>query len=157
MICKSCGTEITQGNNFCARCGAPADRQPTQPRRRKKWWLPLVIVAACVISVSALVSVLVSAGTRVVKDAYTESLWADQYNAGSYAMTAGKYEDAVDAFEEAIRIDPQREEGYVCLARAYVMMGDIRAAQQILEKGAQKTGNEALTQELDRLLLWYGS
>ncbi len=66
MICKYCGAEIPEGARFCGKCGfpvsdaggpEPVDGVPAEAPRKKKLWIPILIVciAAAVVVVLLLV------------------------------------------------------------------------------------------------------
>ncbi|MCR5556424.1 MAG: tetratricopeptide repeat protein [Butyrivibrio sp.] len=61
------------------------------------------------------------------------------------------YEQAVVEFSLAIEIDPTNVEAYLGLAEAYVFLGDIAKAIEILQNGYDTTGDETLKTRLDEL------
>ena len=61
------------------------------------------------------------------------------------------------AYKEAIEIDPMCVEAYLGMAKAYEAMGDATMALQILKQGYEKTGDEQLVKEIDRLEQLLGS
>ena len=63
-------------------------------------------------------------------------------------LSEGNYEEAIIAFEAAIKIDPKRPEAYLQEAYAYVGMGDLEAAKAILERGYGRTKDEGLLKKL---------
>lgn len=50
--------------------------------------------------------------------------WQDQYDLGMRYLNEANYEEAIAAFTEAIRIDPNRAELYVGRAQAYMASGE---------------------------------
>lgn len=54
MYCKKCGNEISNGAKFCRNCGTPTGNTDLKennklPGRKKKFWIPIVIVVCLVI------------------------------------------------------------------------------------------------------------
>lgn len=70
---------------------------------------------------------------------------------GRIYLTELSYEKAVLEFTEAIEIEPLNADAYLGLAEAYVGIGDIPKAVEILEKGYDKTGDERLRDMLEEL------
>ena len=82
--------------------------------------------------------------------------WQTQYDLGVRYLSEGNYEEAILAFEAAIKIDPKNADAYRKLAEAYEKTGDEDAALRTLETGAEATGDRELAdlaekkrQELD--------
>ena len=82
--------------------------------------------------------------------------WQAQYDLGVRYLSEGNYEEAILAFEAAIKIDPKNADAYRKLAEAYEKTGDEDAALRTLETGAEATGDRELAdlagkkrQELD--------
>ena len=70
--------------------------------------------------------------------------WQEQYDLGVRYLSDGNYEEAIIAFTAAIEIDPKRPETYMDLAQLYIQTGDETAAEEILRKGYEATGNEEI-------------
>ena len=82
--------------------------------------------------------------------------WQTQYDLGVRYLSEGNYEEAILAFEAAIKIDPKNADAYRKLAEAYEKTGDEDAALHTLETGAEATSDRELAdlaekkrQELD--------
>lgn len=52
------------------------------------------------------------------------------------------YEQAIMAFEEAINIDPKRDDAYILLAKTYVSEGDMDKAKAILDDAVEETKSD---------------
>lgn len=78
--------------------------------------------------------------------------WQEQYDLGVRYLSDGNYQEAVIAFEAAITIDAKRSEAYLGAAEAYIAVGDIEAARNILEKGLEATGDQDIAARLQELL-----
>ena len=70
--------------------------------------------------------------------------WQEQYDLGMRYLNEGNYQEAIIAFEAAIKIDPMRPEAYLGAAEAYVGLGDTDSARKILEKGYAATNDDTL-------------
>ena len=57
--------------------------------------------------------------------------WQEQYDLGIRYLSEGNYQEAILAFEAAIRIDPKRADAYLSLAQTYEAMGNAAQAAQV--------------------------
>ena len=73
-----------------------------------------------------------------------KNIWQEQYDLGMRYLNEGNYQEAIIAFEAAIKIDPKRPEAYLGAAEAYVGLGDTDSARKILEKGYAATNDDTL-------------
>lgn len=80
-----------------------------------------------------------------------ELSWQEQYDLGVRYLSEGNYEEAIIAFTAAIEIDPKKPDTYEKLADVYIALGDIDKAKEILEQGAEATGDDSLRQRFDEL------
>lgn len=69
----------------------------------------------------------------------TDKRLAKQLDLGNSYMDELNYEQAIVAFEEAIKIDPKSEEAYICLANVYIEQGEYAKAIEVLEEGYVQT------------------
>lgn len=67
--------------------------------------------------------------------------WQEQYDLGIRYLLEGNYEEALIAFTAAIEIDPKQADAYIGLANAYVSMGDIEMAIQMLSDGIESASD----------------
>lgn len=160
MFCSKCGAKLTEGNKFCTRCGTalipsvPKDPEPPMPAPPKKsrWKHPVLMIVLiialviCIICAAALAILLAGNGKE-----NTEALWQEQYDLGNRYLSNGNYEEAIVAFCAAIDIDPKRPEAYRGAANAYIAMGDYESAADILDRGAEETGDEDMKAESEQL------
>lgn len=77
--------------------------------------------------------------------------WQEQYDLGVKYLSDGNYEEAAIAFMAAIEINPKRPEAYSKAAEAYVGLGDLEAAAEILAQGYEATSNNGLAEQLAQL------
>ena len=73
-----------------------------------------------------------------------KNTWQEQYDLGMRYLNEGNYQEAIIAFEAAIKIDPKRPEAYLGAAEAYMGLGDTDSARKILEKGYAATNDDTL-------------
>ena len=73
-----------------------------------------------------------------------KNTWQEQYDLGMRYLNEGNYQEAIIAFETAIKIDPKRPEAYLGAAEAYMGLGDTDSARKILEKGYAATNDDTL-------------
>lgn len=78
--------------------------------------------------------------------------WQEQYDLGMRYLNEQNYEEAIAAFNEAIRIDPRRAEAYLGMADVLLAMGETETAQELLERYLAGNGeNEAIRQKLEEV------
>lgn len=70
---------------------------------------------------------------------------------GARYLEEQNYEQAVVEFDKVIAIDPMSVEAYLGKAEAYEGMGDTDKALETLQTGYEKTGDDRLLEELERL------
>jgi eukaryotic-like serine/threonine-protein kinase len=62
----------------------------------------------------------------------------ENYNAkGAFLMSRGRFEEARGLFQKVIALRPQGDTGYVNLAAVHIFMGDLDAAEPLLEAAAK--------------------
>ncbi len=123
-------------------CAAKGDREMNSDVRKKKKIWPYILIAAVLLMLLAAVLYFVLASGSTEKK-YNEQLsLADRY------LDELDYDRAIRAYKDAIRIDPERPDAYLGLAKAYEESGDLDAAIAILEEGYAKTGDEEIEEYL---------
>lgn len=80
-------------------------------------------------------------------EALTATLYAAEAN-----LLAGRYEDAVAQFSEAIALSPATLRGYTGAAEAYFALGEWEAADRVLDLAYLRTGDAAAWAFAQRLL-----
>ena len=73
----------------------------------------------------------------------------EQYDLGMKYLSEGKYEEAILAFEAAIKIDTKRATAYIGLSDAYTEMGDTEKAKEILQAGYEAIESEEIKIKLE--------
>ena len=76
--------------------------------------------------------------------------WQEQYDLGVRYLSEGNYEEAIIAFTAAIEIDSKQDILYLSLSQAYVEIGDVDAAIDILTKGLENTASREVADQLRR-------
>ncbi len=138
--CNQCGAKMKDADKFCMNCGDAfteteanaglpvAGVAPPQPQSVPGVKRNLLI--------GALLAVLLAAGglwgwhIYVAKDQMKTGLYIAARYLGEY-----NYEQAVAAFSDIIRMNPQEVRGYQGLARTYTLLGRYEEAWSIYEKG----------------------
>ncbi|MGN0736080.1 MAG: tetratricopeptide repeat protein [Anaerovoracaceae bacterium] len=70
---------------------------------------------------------------------------------GAKYLDEQNYEEAIIAFEQAIKIDNKCAQAYIGLADAYICTEEYDKAEEILKKGYELTGAEIIKEMLDSL------
>ena len=78
--------------------------------------------------------------------------WQEQYDLGMRYLDEGNYQEAVIAFEAAIRIDSKRPAAYLGAAEAYLGLGNTAEAIDILKRGQEQTDDQTIQERLEQLL-----
>ncbi len=103
-----------------------------------------VIIFAIVILVSIFVGIFI-----VNKNG--DSKFQKQLDLGNEALLNMNYEDAIVAFDNAIKLNPKSVPAYLGIAEAYVGLGDYEKACEYLEKGYEETGDNSILDMLESL------
>jgi len=171
MYCPYCGATLPQDSTVCPYCGVTVKNVPTQARRaapvpeyipdpavqkqpqnpsQRKNHLPaiLAVILAAILIIGAAIALICVLRPG---SADPEIRWQDQYDLGSRFLSEGNYEAAALAFCAAIEIEPKRSEAYIGAAEAYIALGNLDAAEDILAKYEENTG-ESLLDQLENLI-----
>ena len=157
MYCSKCGTQNKDTARFCKNCGEPLDvpvvsqpvknadsagaEGPEKSGRRAgeapgkkasginrsniKW----ICIAVGILIIAAVIAFSFMSKDKKEKERYDNYLTsADKY------LEEMDYENAEDAYLNAIKIDPKKEEPYLGLADLYALQGDYKKADKILLK-----------------------
>ena len=71
---------------------------------------------------------------------------------GEIHVSLGNYEDAIEAYNRALELDPSQAEIYLNIAECYIALDDAYAAMDILEAGFSETNDSTLQERLAQLL-----
>lgn len=170
MYCTRCGRKLPEGSTECPYCrqtaggsqtawtGAPAGQAAGRgpgnqsagsggSKKRKSSAGKRVIVAAGILLLLAAVFGIAAVSYRVV----ARKQYEEQVSLGERYLEELDYEAAIAAFEEAIRIDPKREEAYLGLAEIYIVQGDYEEAEKILDDAYSVIHTESLKDRMTEL------
>lgn len=160
MFCDQCGNEIKDGAAFCPVCGVPtgaeagdnrtmvnpsqagesnrgraasSNRKASKGKKGKKGIIAAAIAAAVVLaSGTGCVLYFTGDGYQCKKNM---KLAAECYEAGDH-------EEALEYYEEALKLDNTVTEAYLQSAEIYIKREAFDEAVKILEKGIKKAGRE---------------
>lgn len=136
--CTKCGAALTDDAQFCQYCG-----NVMQTKKKKVIW-PWILLAVLLVAA-------VAAAALLIPGMLANNRWQEQYDLAAEYLEDGDYEDALEAFLEAINLDPERAEAYLGAAEAYMAQGDREEAERILKKGIRKTDDGDLEDALEDL------
>lgn len=84
------------------------------------------------------------------------SKWQEQYDLGIRYLNEGNYQEAILAFEAAIKIDPKQADAYVKLSEVYMELGDYDMAMKVLKDGLDEADDtddiEDLMEEVEEAM-----
>ncbi len=89
--------------------------------------------------------------SKSLLDSSTLNEYIIHLNAANAAVDAGEYEEAIESYNEAIKISANEEAAYIGLANAYRYLGDLEKSRQILEEAYKKLGSDSLKSYLHDL------
>ena len=130
MICKKCGENNGEKAKFCGNCGSHLE---AEPQKTKKKPYKVLIIVACFVIVAA---VIISAFTVEAK--IREGKYQNCITKAENYLEAFDYENAVEMYLMAIKIDPKQKKPYEQLAEIFVLQEQYDEAIEILEKGEKK-------------------
>lgn len=158
MRCRNCNTENPQGARFCGRCGQPLGdgyEQGSQgqrdlsasftaggqagKRRGKALWIGIGGVLLLLAAAAALLLVL--GPRRDAKEMEQLLARGDRY------LEEMDYDEAAAQYQEAIVVDPKREEPYLKLAEIYTKQNQPEKAAKILEEGKRNTRSQKIEEK----------
>ena len=97
--------------------------------------LVVIIVTIIVITGSIITAVISASSNNTLK-------YEEQLDLGKKYLYELSYDQAVLAFREAIEIDPQKEEAYICLAYVYTQQGKITEVNEMLDNAVKQSESE---------------
>lgn len=146
MYCKRCGSENSENNKYCWKCGQPlGTSNGRKPARKQKHILLAVGIAALVL---ALVFGITEFAMQTLKENREKKVNNLIVDAGKY-LEALDYTQAVDCYLEAIEIDEKREQPYLELAVLYQEQDQMEKALDILKLGMENTESSEIQGKYD--------
>ncbi len=131
MFCPHCNAYNTEDSIICSECGMPL----LEIKQKKK--VPIVLIS--IIIGSVLASICLVIGVMAINNSKNQKKYDKKIVAAEKYIREGNYELAIEAYNEAIKIDDEDEDAYIQLATAYYEMGNMEKVDEILTKGYQKT------------------
>lgn len=155
MFCPKCGRELTEEAKFCPGCGC---RISTEEERieedsadkdivieKKNRYIPYLISGI----VALLVMVILVVGISVYSS--PQRKYDRQMSLGQRYLNELNYEKAIAAYKAAIEINPKDPGAYKELAEVYIAMGDMDAAEEVLQRGIDETDSKSLENMLSSI------
>ena len=158
MFCENCGAPLPENETKCPACGKIHADEPQQavdidsaaggndePRGfSNKRNVIIIAIAAAVLLAGGV-------GAAVGINAYNNSSENILSVAQRY-LNEKNYEQAIIEYKRVLELDPTSIDAYLGLAQAYIAIGDIDSAIEILQKGVEVTGDGEIQRKLDELL-----
>lgn len=127
-----------------------ADEIKIKTKGRKLKWIVLIVVTVIILGTAVVLWMVSSKGGSAKKV-------EKQLSLGAKFLSEMNYEQAVAAYERAIKIDPKCAKAYIGLADAYAQLSDFENAEMMLQKGVQavkdKNDKELLEDKLAEVLI----
>ena len=162
MFCEKCGNPMPDTANFCEKCGARAGKEfssstintsgnpekfnyidftsDKKVKKRKKTIAVICIVLA--------LAVALIAGTLIIQATPANRLKRQLRLAEKY-LTEMNYEQALIAYNEAIKIDPKCEQAYLGMADIYVKKDEPGKAVELLESVENSMNTDKIKSKLE--------
>lgn len=143
MYCKRCGSENSEKNRYCWKCGQPLGGpgpRRNADNRRKRHPFSIAVALAMVLVIGVGVVALVLQLMEKNKEKRFEDAMAD---AGNYLETSD-YTKAEDYYLKAIEIDEKQETPYLELADLYQKQKQTEKATEILRLGVERTDSQKI-------------
>lgn len=133
MICKHCGADNPEENQFCETCGTKlGEEEPSSSTKKtlsKKARIALLSCAGLVVVGGLITGIVSFVGGQ--SSAEYKSVIGD----GDSYKEAQEYDKAETSYLDAIDLDPKQADAYASLSDVYMAQGRYEDAVNILEKG----------------------
>ena len=143
MFCIKCGKELKNEARFCPRCGEQVvesdiadiaingdkEHKNVKEKEYKKNKKPVLLWIG-IIGIVVLVAIVIA--TVVITRGSKKAEYDEKLDLGRKYLLDMNYEQAILAFEEAIKIDPKKKDAYIELAEVYAKQGEVEKALEIL-------------------------
>ncbi len=154
MICKHCGADNPEENQFCETCGTKlSEEEPSSSTKKtlsKKARIALLSCAGLVVVGGLITGIVSFVGGQ--SSAEYKSVIGD----GDSYKEAQEYDKAETSYLDAIDLDPKQADAYASLSDVYMAQGRYEDAVNILEKGRKKCGKRKLQKQYARVYPYYG-
>ena len=154
MICKNCGADNPEDNQFSETCGTKLNEEDassgTKRTLSKKARIALLSCAGVVVVAGLITGIVSFVGGQ--SSAEYKSVIGD----GDSYKEAQEYDKAETSYLDAIDLDPKQADAYANLSDVYMAQGRYEDAVNILEKGQKKCGKRKLQKQYARVYPYYG-
>ncbi|MCR5332180.1 MAG: carboxypeptidase regulatory-like domain-containing protein [Lachnospiraceae bacterium] len=113
--------------------------------RKKKRLIPRIIMIVAAVGVITVAAIF---GGMYAKEQKEERFRTEMRHARRYLEDL-KYDQAIVAYQAAIKIDPKNPKPYIGIADTYIAMGDYESARDYLRDGLDKTNDRKIDSYLD--------
>jgi tetratricopeptide (TPR) repeat protein len=104
-----------------------------------------VIIASIIALIIIIIGIVIFADTAKAQTVKKQLEFGNKY------MSEGKYEEAILAFEQVIKIDAKNVKAYIQLSDIYIKQGKKEEAIKLLKKGYELTKADAIKLKLDEI------
>lgn len=101
-----------------------------------------------IVLIVILLACIGAGGVFLIKGQKSEKIYKEKMTEGRKYFTQMKYEEAVAAFEFALKENPKEETAYISIYRVRAAQGEVEMAIQILREGYRETKSERLSELL---------
>lgn len=136
MYCKRCGSENSEKNKYCWKCGQPLGTSDRKVSNRKQKRILLTIGSAVLILI--LIFGAAEFAVHILKENKEKKFNNLMADAGNYLETSD-YGKAEDYYLRAIEVDEKQERPYLELAMLYQKQDRMEKALDILHMGMENT------------------
>lgn len=142
MFCRNCGNKIQDNERFCPVCGTPVSEplkkaDTSYHRKEHKYVMPLILVL--ILSLIVIILMIFIVRRELDKKAYDACV-----QAGKTYMQQENYSDAVEEYENALRIQDSDINIYADLLTAYLALNSPDDAYNVVKKSVENTGDVQL-------------
>ncbi|MGN1120522.1 MAG: tetratricopeptide repeat protein, partial [Oscillospiraceae bacterium] len=138
-------TDPSQQTSNYSFCAEPEDVMPFPKSRQFSVTRNVIVI---VVAFLFMISGFISVGALAVSGGSSAS---SNIKLGNRYLNSLEYQQAIIEFEQALSIAPNNAKAYLGLANAYVEMGDIDRAIDILNEGYEITENKKLLKRIEEL------
>ena len=102
------------------------------------------------ISIILCFATLVGAGIFALSESRASKI-EDKLDLGEEYLEDLKYEKAIAAYKEVLKIDPKNVDAYLGMAEVYIAMGEYKDALEILKEGYEETESRKLEKKIEEV------
>lgn len=106
-----------------------------------------VLIGSIIACAVVIIAVIVALIFMISSSGKKKKNYEDQVNQAEQYMSDSEYDEAIEAFREAIEIDGDSEDAYLGLADAYIKNQEYRKAAEVLQQGSKATGSQKRIEE----------